>query len=127
MNLALVTYRNSNYCASFLVSFLGTRLHHSVVWESGSWKGLVPRLQSNSEWSDTMLKRPTAADTEEDLLAFQQNFLSSGGRPAASVAAVPRAGEKRKQLQQGEHLEDKGRDVVQLQAEGTFVRCIICV
>ena len=108
---------------------MGTRLHHSVVLESGSRKGLVPRLQSNSacEWSDTMLKRPTAADTEEDLLAFQQNFLSSGGRPAASVAAVPRAGEKRKQLQQDEHLEDKGRDVVQLQAEGTFVRCIICV
>jgi len=74
-----------------------------------------------------MLKRPTSADTEEDLLAFQQRFLSSGGRPAASVAAVPRVGEKRKQLQQGEHPEDRGRDIVELQAEGTFVRCITCV
>lgn len=71
-----------------------------------------------------MLKRPSAADTEEDLLAFQQSFLASGSKPAASVAAGSRVGEKRKQLQQGEHYGEGERDVVRLQSEGITVVCL---
>ena len=71
-----------------------------------------------------MLKRPSAADTEEDLLAFQQSFLASGSKPAASVAARSRVGEKRKQLQQGEHSREGERDVVRLQSEGIIVVCL---
>ena len=70
-----------------------------------------------------MLKRPSVADTEEDLLAFQQSFLASGSKPAASVAARSRVGEKRKQLQQGEHSGERERDVVRLQSEGITVVC----
>lgn len=65
-----------------------------------------------------MLKRPKATDTEEDLLALQESFLSSRSKPSASV--VSRAGEKRRQ--QGEEgAGSRERDVVQLHAvpEGT--------
>ena len=71
-----------------------------------------------------MLKRPSATDTEEDLLTFQQSFLASGSKPAASVAAGSRVGEKRKQLQQGEHSGEGERDVVRLQSEGITVFCM---
>ena len=54
-----------------------------------------------------MLRRPRAGDTEEDLLAFQADFLAAGERPAARV------GEKRHH-QQGLH-----KDVVKLKDEGT--------
>ena len=68
-----------------------------------------------------MLKRPSATDTEEDLLAFQESFLASGSKPAASVAARSRVGEKRKQLQQEDRSEERERDVVQLQSEGITI------
>ena len=71
-----------------------------------------------------MLKRPSATDTEEDLLAFQESFLASGSKPAASVAARSRVGEKRKQLQQEDHSEERERDVVQLQSEGITIFCL---
>ena len=32
-----------------------------------------------------MIRRPTATDTEDDLLAFQEKFMSSGEKPSASV------------------------------------------
>ena len=72
-----------------------------------------------------MLKRPSATDTEEDLLAFQESFLASGSKPAASVAARSRVGEKRKQtVQQEDRSEERERDVVQLQSEGITIFCL---
>ena len=74
--------------------------------------------------SCNMLKRPSATDTEEDLLAFQESFLASGSKPAASVAARSRVGDKRKQLQQEDRSEERERDVVQLQSEGITIFCL---
>ena len=54
-----------------------------------------------------MIRRPRAGDTEEDLLAFQEEFLASGTRSSARVATstAARPGEKRTQA---------NRDVVNL-------------
>lgn len=56
-----------------------------------------------------MAIRPKATDTEEDLLAFQSTFLSSGERPAASL--------KRKAAGESSSMEGV-RDVVRLSDEG---------
>ena len=65
-----------------------------------------------------MLKRPKATDTEEDLLALQESFLSSGNKPSASV--VSRAGEKRRQQpEEGATGGSRERDVVQLHHTST--------
>ncbi|XP_064600850.1 RNA polymerase II-associated protein 1-like [Liolophura sinensis] len=62
-------------------------------------------------------KRPKPGDTEEDLLKFQQEFLSGQITPSASLVKKP--GDKRKSSQPGQHesvgLTGSGRDVVQLQ------------
>ena len=65
-----------------------------------------------------MIRRPKATDTEEDLLAFQGSFLSSGSKPSASLKVV--AGEKRKKHQTFtcHQTEEETRDVVRLENEG---------
>ena len=54
-----------------------------------------------------MLRRPKPRETEEDLLALQEQFLASRDRPSANIVntGAARIGEKRRQAE---------RDVVQL-------------
>ena len=60
-----------------------------------------------------MATRPKATDTEEDLLAFQSSFLSSGERPAASLKR--KAGES---SSIGGGSMEGVKDVVRLSDEG---------
>lgn len=62
-----------------------------------------------------MNSRPKATDTEEDLLAFQSRFLTSGERPAASL--------KRKVQEQSSSKDAK--DVVRLGDEGAHYFCTL--
>ncbi len=68
-----------------------------------------------------MLRRPKATDTEDDLLASQEKFLSSGESPSASVNAGSskiKAGSKRDQRQYANEESAQSRDVVDIQLEG---------
>ena len=62
-------------------------------------------------------RRPKASDTEEDLLAFQDSFLSSGKRPSASLKV--QTGEKRKSTEE-EKANSGRRDFVVLESEGRY-------
>ena len=71
-----------------------------------------------------MIRRPKATDTEDDLLAFQEKFLSSGEKPSASVDAQRKVKVGSKRLQQASQgtteTLSQARDVVDLQMEGYF-------
>ena len=71
-----------------------------------------------------MIRRPKATDTEEDLLAFQEKFISSGEKPSASVDAQRKVkvGSKRVQQASQDTTEtvSQARDVIDLQMEGYF-------
>ena len=62
-----------------------------------------------------MIKRPTAGESEEDLLEFQRQFLAEKGQPSANV--VSRTGDKRKSGSQetSSFPGTSQRDVVQLE------------
>ena len=76
-----------------------------------------------------MLRRPKATDTEEDLLAFQEKFMSSGESPSASVKAGDkiRAGSKRDTKHYSEDAV-QSRDVVDIKLEGEGLsQVVLCV
>lgn len=67
-----------------------------------------------------MIRRPKATETEEDLLVFQDKFLSAGEKPSVSVSKA-QVGSKRVQQGESSRSEDRQeRDVVNLQVEGTL-------
>ena len=63
-----------------------------------------------------MLRRPRAGETEQDLLAFQESFISSGEQPAVSLAGGDGAGNKRKKRIESD------RDIVELGGRAICIR-----
>lgn len=74
-------------------------------------------------------RRPKPGDTEEDLLKFQQEFLSGQTTPSASLVKKP--GDKRKSVQHGQpggvDPMESGRDIVQLQGEIRMLPLEVCL
>ena len=81
-----------------------------------------------------MLRRPKATDTEEDLLAFQDKFLTTGEKPCASIKTDHEKSERKVQVgskrsqdgQTGSIGDSSGyqRDVVNLQMEGVALELL---
>ncbi len=68
-----------------------------------------------------MIRRPTAADTEDDLLAFQEKFMSSGEKPSASLDAHRKIKVGSKRDQYDDSIKEgptQARDVVDIKVEG---------
>ncbi len=68
-----------------------------------------------------MIRRPTAADTEDDLLAFQEKFMSSGEKPSASLDAHRKIKVGSKRDQHDDSMKEgptQARDVVDIKVEG---------
>ena len=67
-----------------------------------------------------MARRPQITDTEEDLLAFQESFLSSGQKASVSIKVLAREKRKVEGSLPGRTRDEgrRGRDVVTLNTEG---------
>ena len=66
-----------------------------------------------------MLKRPSAQDTEEDILKLQEEFLASKASPGVSIVKKP---EKRKSH---EGSSSEARDTVSLKGVELFLEAIL--